>query len=189
MEINDTPLGDITPYEQNARRITAETVEKVASSISEFGWRQPIVVDGEGVIIAGHVRYLAAKRLALKTVPVHVADDLTEQQVNTYRLADNRLHDETEWDFDVLGTVLGDLLDDETDLRFSGFDEDEVTRILTGPGTAFEPTLTPTTGATETTSADVERAQSNMEGRFSGNPDTIDVICPECALEFEISKQ
>jgi ParB-like chromosome segregation protein Spo0J len=84
------PLDALTPYPQNARVLSSKAVAKVAASIKAFGWRQPIVVDAAGVIIAGHTRLLAAQSLGLKAVPVLVADDLTPAQVRAYRLADNR---------------------------------------------------------------------------------------------------
>ena len=82
---------------------------KVAASIKEFGFKQPIVVDAEGVIIAGHTRLLAAERLGLAEVPVLVADDLTPAQVKAYRLADNRTGQEATWDMELLGIELEDL--------------------------------------------------------------------------------
>ena len=88
MEIREVSIKDIHPYEKNPR-INDNAVEAVANSIKEFGFKQPIVVDGNMEIIAGHTRWKAAKKLKLKTVPVLVADDLTEEQVRAYRIADN----------------------------------------------------------------------------------------------------
>jgi ParB-like chromosome segregation protein Spo0J len=85
MEITIWPLENILPYARNARQIPPQAVDKVAASIEEFGWRQPIVVDKDGVIIVGHVRLLAAQKLDLKEVPVHVASNLTPAQVRAYR--------------------------------------------------------------------------------------------------------
>jgi ParB-like chromosome segregation protein Spo0J len=93
MKVQEFPLDSIIPYARNPRRGPA--IEKVASSIKEFGFRQPIVVDPERVIIAGHTRYEAAKRLGLKTAPVHVAEGLTRAQVKAYRIADNRVARDT----------------------------------------------------------------------------------------------
>jgi ParB-like chromosome segregation protein Spo0J len=93
MEVNLWPLGKITPYARNARKIPPQAVNKVAASIQEFGWRQPIVVDRQGIIICGHTRLLAAQKLGLDKAPVHVADSLTSAQVRAYRLLDNRSHE------------------------------------------------------------------------------------------------
>src|ERR1700691_5392022 len=126
------PIGRVTPYPNNARVIPASAVEKVASSIRAFGWRQPIVVDADGVIIVGHVRLLAAQSMAMTEVPVHVALDLTPGQVKAYRLMDNRSHEEATWDLDLIGPELQSIqeLDGEFDLALTGFDQDELNAYL-----------------------------------------------------------
>src|SRR5436190_23793214 len=93
MKVTLWPLDKIIPFARNARKIPPQAVDKVAASIREFGWRQPIVVDKHGVIICGHTRLLAAQKLGLKEAPVHVADNLTPAQVRAYRLLDNRSHE------------------------------------------------------------------------------------------------
>jgi len=105
-------------------------MSKVAASIKEFGWRQPIVVDTEGVIVAGHTRLLAARKLGMTTVPVHVAANLTPAQAKAYRLMDNRSHEEAEWDMELLPLELEDLKSLEFDLGLTGFDDDELGRLL-----------------------------------------------------------
>ena len=90
MRTIDLNISEIHPHENNPRRISDEAVEKVANSIREFGFQQPIVVDSAHVIIVGHTRLKAAKKLGLETVPVVVADNLTEEQAKAYRLADNK---------------------------------------------------------------------------------------------------
>lgn len=110
MNINWITLGEIHPYEKNPRQ-NENAVQYVANSIKEFGWKQPIVVDKDGVIIAGHTRYKAAKKLGIEKVPVITADDLTEEQVKAYRLADNKTGEFAQWDMDLLNQELGDILD------------------------------------------------------------------------------
>src|SRR3982074_851240 len=90
MTIENWPIVRPIPYARNARRIPQSAIDKVAASIKEFGWRQPIVVDSEDVIIAGHTRLLGAQKLELSEVPVHVALNLTPAQVKAYRIMDNR---------------------------------------------------------------------------------------------------
>ena len=126
------PIGRVKPYPNNARVIPASAVEKVASSIRAFGWRQPIVVDTDGVIVVGHVRLLAAASMALAEVPVHVARDLTPGQVKAYRLMDNRSHDEATWDLDLIGPELQSIqeLDADFDLALTGFDQEELNVYL-----------------------------------------------------------
>jgi len=123
------PLDSVTPYARNPRK-PADAVAKVSASIKEYGWRQPIVVDEENVIIAGHTRLMAAKRLGLDEVPVHVATGMTPQQVKAYRLADNRVAAEAEWDEDLLALELSELSDSDFDLSLTGFDDDELSEYI-----------------------------------------------------------
>ena len=119
MNIIVKKLNEIKPYEKNPRR-NDEAVQYVAESLKNFGWKQPIVIDKNGVIVAGHTRYKAAKKLGLNEVPCIVADDLTEEQVKAYRLADNKVAEAAEWDFELLDQELDDLLD--FDMTVFGFD-------------------------------------------------------------------
>ena len=114
MQIVEMKLSEIKPYEHNPRRNDA-SVDTVANSIKEFGFQQPIVVDGQHVIIAGHTRYKAAKKLRMKEVPVIVADTLTEDQVKAYRIADNSAGSASTWDFDKLLDELGVITYDMVD--------------------------------------------------------------------------
>ena len=124
------PITKPIPYARNARLCPEAAIAKVAASLKEFGFRQPIVVDGDGVVIAGHTRLLAAKRLGLARVPVHVARDLTPQQVKAYRLADNRTAQETSWDLELLPLEISELADLGYDLDVLGFDPEELTSLL-----------------------------------------------------------
>ena len=103
MHIELWPIDRPKPYPKNAREWNAAAVAKVASSIREYGFRQPIVVDVHDVIIIGHLRLAAAKTLGLKEVPVHIASELTPAQVKGLRLMDNRSHEEAEWDLATAG--------------------------------------------------------------------------------------
>jgi DNA modification methylase len=127
------PIAKVIPYARNSRKIPERAVDKVAASIKEFGWRVPIVVDKNSVIICGHTRLLAAKKLGCHEVPVHVADNLTPAQVKAYRLMDNRSHDESDWDLDLLGPELEELRGLDFDLSLTGFDEREIDEFLVDP--------------------------------------------------------
>ena len=111
----------LKPYENNPR-LNGEAVDAVAASIKEFGFRQPIVVDKDMVVIVGHTRLKASKKLKLKTVPVLVADDMTEEQVMAYRLADNKTNELAEWDLDRMSDELDKIL--SIDMSEFGFDLD-----------------------------------------------------------------
>ena len=128
MKIEDRLIGSILPYARNPRR-NENAIGKVAASIKEFGFRVPIVVDKEGTIVAGHTRLEAAQRLGLKTVPVHVAEDLNPSQAKAYRLADNRVAQESEWDMGLLKLELEELSAD-FNLDLTGFNPDELDSIL-----------------------------------------------------------
>lgn len=116
------PPGDLTPYAKNAKRHPDEQVEHIANSIREFGFRQPIVVDADNVVVIGHGRMLAAKKLGLESVPVVRADDLTDEQIRALRLADNKTN-ESEWDFAELEAELAEL---EMDFDMSEFGFDDI---------------------------------------------------------------
>ena len=126
-------IDRLKPYERNPRVAPEAAVAKVAASLAEFGWRQPIVVDEGGVIIAGHTRLLAAKRLGLARVPVHVAAGLSPAQVRAYRLADNRTAEETAWDLELLPTEIGELAGLGYDLDLLAFDGKELARLTAQP--------------------------------------------------------
>ena len=131
MDVMDLPLGQIIPYARNPRR-NDKAVATVAASIAEFGWRQPIVVDEQMVVLAGHTRLLAAQQLGLETAPVHVAKGLTEAQARAFRIMDNRSAENAEWDNELLGLELGDLLDAEFDLGLTGFTDEELNALIDG---------------------------------------------------------
>src|SRR5689334_14981155 len=101
MKIEQRNINDIKPYESNPRK-NDSAVEAVAKSIREFGFRQPVVVDSEGVVVVGHTRVKAARQLGLEKIPVHVASDLTPEQARAYRIADNQTNALSDWDEDLL---------------------------------------------------------------------------------------
>ncbi len=116
MKIENIDLSVIKPYEKNPRKNDA-AVNGVAESIRQFGFQQPIVIDKNGVIVAGHTRYKAAKKLGLKTVPCVRAETLTEEQTKAYRILDNKLNELSSWDLETLKTEL-----ESVDFDFAGFD-------------------------------------------------------------------
>jgi DNA modification methylase len=127
------PIDRPKPYAKNARKWGTNAVEKVASSIREYGFRQPIVVDPQDTIIIGHLRLAAAKKLELKEVPVHVARDLTPEQVKGLRLMDNRSHEDSAWDLALLAPEIADLKALAFDLSLTGFDGRELDSFLAPP--------------------------------------------------------
>ena len=129
MKVKMVAIEDVVPYARNPRKNMA-AITKVSASLKEFGWQQPIVVDKEMVVIAGHTRLEAAWSLKYKKVPVQIADKLTDAQVKAYRIADNRVSQEAEWDIDLLKLELSDLDGLDYDLLLTGFDDDELNGML-----------------------------------------------------------
>lgn len=129
MIVQDKAISDIKPYQKNPRH--KYDINKVAQSIKEFGFQQPIVVDRAGVIIVGHGRYEAAKSLNLKTIPVTIAD-LPPEKAKAYRIADNKTNEYSDWDMGLLIQEFTDLLDNNYDLELTGFDSDELEKLIVG---------------------------------------------------------
>jgi ParB-like chromosome segregation protein Spo0J len=128
--IEHWPLDRLVPYDRNARTHSAEQVAQIAASIQEFGFTNPILVDGKDGIIAGHGRLQAARELAMATVPVVVLDHLTPAQKRAYVLADNKLALNAGWDLDLLTSELDDLRSDDFNLDLLGWSADELSGLL-----------------------------------------------------------
>jgi hypothetical protein len=128
MQIVEMKVKELIPYENNPR-FNENAIEYVANSIKEFGFKVPIVIDANNVIVCGHTRVKACERLGIKTVPCVIADDLTEEQIKAFRIADNKTAEIAEWDFDMLDMEIAELKD--FDLERFGFDFDEVEKPQT----------------------------------------------------------
>lgn len=127
VEAVDVKLRDIIPYENNPRR-NEKAVDAVVNSIKQFGFKNPIIVDENMVIISGHTRRLAALKLSMETVPVIIAKDLTEEQVRAFRLADNRVASFSSWDEEKLKKEIGEI--NNIDLSDFGFKKDKIDDIF-----------------------------------------------------------
>src|SRR5699024_5370221 len=123
MNITNMKISELKEYENNPRLINEEAIDRVAASIKEFGFKVPIIVDGDNIIVAGHTRKLAARSLGMEEVPVIIADDLTEEQIKAFRLADNKVAEFSDWDDDLLMAELDDI---EIDMEEFGFEDEEV---------------------------------------------------------------
>src|SRR5690606_15021416 len=124
------PLDRLRAYTRNPRTHSDEQVAQIAASIVEFGWTNPVLVSGDGTVIAGHGRLDAARRLGLDAVPVLVLDHLTEAQRRAYVIADNKLALNAGWNEELLTAELHALNGDGFDLALTGFDETELDRLL-----------------------------------------------------------
>lgn len=162
-KIEEVPLDDIIPYWRNPRRISDEAINGVAESIQRYGFLQPIVTDAEGVIIVGHTRYAALRRLNMATALVHRATGLSADKVQEYRVIDNRVAEYTSWDFDALMTELENLSGSVLDFF------PEVGDIHDDGSPAIEDSQ-----------ADTTAASSHEEDG------TADLICPSCFHSFVV---
>jgi ParB-like chromosome segregation protein Spo0J len=162
-------VSRLIPYDKNPR-INAGAVDAVAASIQEFGFRQPIVVDPAGVIIIGHTRRLAAMKLGLATVPVHVAADMSAAQVRALRIADNKTSEIAEWDFDCLASELATLKSEDC-IDAIGFDSGEIDRLIGSLNSAVPVDDTQSEPLTETLANDVKM-----------------ICCPHCGSRFAAAK-
>lgn len=192
MKVSLVPIETVIPYARNPRKNDGAAVAKVAASLKEFGFRQPIVVGPDNVVIVGHTRLKAAQSLGLQKVPVHVADNLTAAQVKAYRIADNRVAEESDWDSELLTLEIADLQLHDFDLELTGLDPEELDRALTAPsGNAgdFQPNLAPAVGSLAVTDAQVDRTRGEMEQRFEdrSRQNLVKVTCPHCAGEFSLN--
>lgn len=125
IKVIQMPITDLIPYSRNPRR-NDEAVPMVMNSIKEFGFKVPIVVDRNNIIVCGHTRFKAALKLGLETVPCIVADDLSDEQIKAFRLADNKVSEKAEWDFEILSGELDDIINIDMDsFGFESIDFEE----------------------------------------------------------------
>ena len=137
-KIEQWPTDKLVPYARNARTHSDAQVAQIAASIAEFGFTNPILAGGDGVIVAGHGRLAAAQKLGIGTVPVVVLDHLTPTQRRALVIADNRIAENAGWDDAMLQVELADLQDDDFDLSLTGFDADALADLLAGEETTTE---------------------------------------------------
>ena len=138
--ITTLKLSELKPYDNNPRN-NAHAVDAVAESIREFGFKVPIIIDRNNVIVAGHTRYLAAAQLGLEEVPCIIADDLTDEQVKAFRLADNKTAELSEWNFDMLEDELAGISLDMSLFGFGDLPEEDTKEKKEKPDVEFSETL------------------------------------------------
>lgn len=161
MKVTNKRLEEIKPYPNNPRR-NDKAVQYVMNSIKEFGFNVPLIIDAEGVIIAGHTRYEACKRLGIKEVQCIVADDLTEDQTKAFRIADNATHEMSKWDYGLLVGELGSI--EDLDMEQFGFGSLDALDVQDDTEQDFDD------------SAEVS-VESFDDSRF-------EVVCPCCGFRF-----
>jgi len=157
MEIKMVKVEDLKPYENNPR-FNDDAVEYVAKSIKEFGFKVPMVIDKDNVIVAGHTRYKASMELGLKEVPCIIVDDLTEEQIKAFRLADNKVGEKSEWNYELLTDELNEILD--INMNEFGFLKNE----------------------------EVEVENIDVDEYFTDESNEKKIICPNCHYEGKIEE-
>lgn len=165
MQIEYIEIDNVIPYANNPRHNDGEAVDRVAASIKEYGFKQPIIVDKDNVIVAGHTRYKAAHKLGIDKVPVIKADDLTPAQVKAYRIADNRVAEYSSWDNELLTIELEGLQDLDFDLDLTGVEDWEIDNLLNP------------VRADDLQDFFVEKEEKEKEPKK--------IQCPHCGEEFE----
>jgi len=130
MKIEMLDIDEVKEYEGNPREIPEEAVEGVARSIREFGFKNPIIVDAGNVLVAGHTRVRAARKLGIEQVPAIRADDLTPEQIRAFRIADKKLHELSQWNVELLPIELSELQEAGFELDLIGFNEDELAGLM-----------------------------------------------------------
>ena len=190
MKIKMMSPDDITPYENNPRLISEDAIEAVSKSIKSAGFRQPVVVDSDNVIIIGHTRWHAANSMGLEKIPVHVAEDLNEDQTKALRLNDNRVGEVARWDQVLLGIEVSDLAASGFDLEALAFDDDELSRLLDAGDTQFEPEINPVIGGMGVSDDDIGVAVGEQQSMGERSKQILtSVICPDCGHEFYLNPE
>jgi ParB family chromosome partitioning protein len=180
-------ISALTPYAKNSRTHSERQIEQIADSIKEFGFLNPIIIDENKIVIAGHGRLLAAQKLGIEKVPVVETKHLTEAQRRAYVIADNNLALSAGWDTSILLDELS-LIADDFDLSLVGFDNSFIDDLATMQD--YAPLLEPSANYHEVTQDEIDKTQSRLSTAFSEKAEQQlhKVICPNCAEEFSISK-
>ncbi len=165
MKIEQVAVESLIPYARNSRTHSDEQVAQIAASIKEFGWTNPILIDGESGIIAGHGRLLAARKLGMKEVPVIQLSGMTDTQKKAYIIADNKLALNSDWDDELLKLELDELHDEGFDMGLIGFNADDLSKLM-----GFD--------------EEIEAPESSAK---EINPDDYKMgcTCPKCGFEFD----
>jgi hypothetical protein len=172
-------LNEIKPYEKNPRK-NDFAVDKVVESIKTYGFKVPIILDKNGVIVAGHTRFKASQKLNLEEVPCIIADDLTDEQIKAYRIADNRVAEYSEWDMDLLKDELDNLLD------FTGFKSLDTESISNDE--TFKPVYTPQFENNMVTNDKIEKTSDSLSNQISNYSEQkiTTISCPHCGEEIHV---
>jgi len=176
---------DLTPYEGNSRTHNTSQIDQIAASIKEWGFTNPILIDEQNTVIAGHGRLLAAQKLKIDKVPCIVLEGLTESQKKAYVIADNRIAELSGWDMSKLIIEAKSLMDEGFDIDLAAIDE----IFLGGNINEYKPILEPSFSSEDVTESDVAKTKVKLDNQYeqASKQNLTDVICPNCGEEFKFS--
>ena len=180
-------IDTLIPYARNSRTHSESQIDYIANSIKEFGFLDPVIIDKANGIMAGHGRVLAAKKLGMTDIPVIEAKHLSSKQRKAYIIADNNIALLAGWDTSILLDELS-LIAEDYDLSLIGFDDNAINELMTLQD--YSPSLDPATNYQEITQNQIDKTQIRLENAFTDKAEQNlhNVICPNCAVEFYISK-
>lgn len=189
LKIEYKDVIELTPYENNSRTHSEDQIAKIAKSIQEFNFNNPILIDEKGVIVAGHGRLLAAKKLGLFTVPTITLTGLTDDQRKAYLITDNRLAELGDWDHNLLLDEVNSLMDLDFNLDDIGLDDSFIGSLNSYE--QYMPVLDPSKNQVDITENQVEKQEKKMGTAYQekSEQNLIEIICPHCAEEFNIDPE
>jgi ParB-like chromosome segregation protein Spo0J len=177
------PVSELMPRVDNPRQHPVEQIDRLAASITEFGWTIPVLVDEDGAILSGHGRILAASKLQIESIPTMTARGWPDDKKKAYLIADNKLAEGSRWDTELLHLQLSELAAVDFDLDILGFDAAEISGLTEG---AYAPKLSPEKDGNMVSEDDIREANASLIDRPKerAKQDLVRVICPHCAEEF-----
>ena len=191
VQARELPVEDLSVYAKNARVHPEGQIQSLASAIQRFGFTQPIIVNDKLTILAGHARFEAARRIGLEQIPCRVVSGLSAAEQKAYVIADNKISEESSWDYDILldeiSSIHGLDLDDDLNrlLDFSGFLPD------TDGETGYKPETNPSQGVgLNVTGATIDREQQKLSDQYTdkAQQNLVSVVCPHCDESFTIDR-
>ena len=185
----------LIPYARNSRTHSDEQIAQIAASIKEFGFLNPVIIDGDNGIIAGHGRVMAAQKLGIKELPCIEASHLTDVQRRAYIIADNKLALNSEWDESILMDEINALLEFDFDVEAIGIDDSFISSLGAfqsyTPMLAYTPMLEPDRKHKPITENDIQTVENKLGEAYqeAGHKRMISVMCPHCAEEFMLDPE
>jgi len=179
-QLTQKPIAELQEAPQNSRKHPDKQIDQIAAAIEKFGWTIPVLIDEKGMIIAGHARVRAAKKLGITMAPCLIAAGWDDDKKEAYQIADNRLAELSEWDTPVLEAQIKRLNAAQFDMGFLDMSDFNVE--------LFKPTLSPDIQVGDVTGDAIKKAQAGQDGKFGkGTGQSYEVVCPHCGGDFDVT--